>query len=322
MENRLSVGPETVDPISPARKSPRFTQAQRENYAGYTFLIPWLVGFFGITLMPVIASLILSFTNYSGSFEGVKWIGFENYRYMFTIDPTYWGSVRVTVLYVLVSVPVMLVFALTIASALNRGIKALGLYRTAFYVPSLLGSSVAIALLWRYVFGQPGLVYGVFKFFGIASQGWIGDPNTALYTIMILNVWQFGAPMIIFLAGLREVPQELYEASSIDGANRWQKFQYITLPSLSPVILFNGILATIGGFQAFTQVYVVSGGTGGPANSTLFYTLLLYQRAFSEGRFGYASAMAWMLLVVIAAITAGVFASGRFWVNYSYNEDQ
>jgi multiple sugar transport system permease protein len=294
----------------------RWSERRRATMAGYAFLTPWLLGFFGITVLPMLASLVLSFTNFSGSFRNVEWIGLENYRIMFTVDPAYWGSVRVTFLYVFLSVPVMLVFALAVAAMLNKGLRALGLYRTIFYVPSLLGGSVAVAVLWRFVWGESGLVNDVLGDLGLGSGSWIGDPDTALVTIMVLNVWTFGSPMIIFLAGLRQVPPELYEAASLDGAGRWRRFRHITLPSISPVVLFNGILALIGGFQAFTQVYVVSGGTGGPAGSTLFYTLLLYQRAFTELRFGYASAMAWVLLVVIAAATALVFASGRFWVHY------
>lgn len=304
---------------APAPRRP-WSESRRINAAGYAFLAPWLVGFFGITVLPMLASLILSFTNFSGSFRNVDWVGLANYRIMFTVDPAFWGSVRVTVLYVFVSVPVLLVFALTVASLLNRGIRALGLYRTIFYVPSLLGGSVAIAVLWRFVWGESGLINGVLSVIGIEGRSWIGHPDTALLTIMVLNVWMFGSPMIIFLAGLRQVPHELYEAAHIDGAGRWQRFRFITLPAISPVVLFNGVLSVIGGFQAFTQVYVVSGGTGGPAGSTLFYTLLLYQRAFSELRFGYASAMAWVLLLGIALATVAVFASGRFWVHYEGDE--
>lgn len=294
----------------------RWTESQRTTIAGYAFLSPWLLGFFGITLLPMLASLVLSFTDFSGSFRTVSWIGLENYRLMFTVDPAYWQSVRVTVTYVLVSVPIMLVFALTVATLLNKGIALLGLYRTIFYVPSLLGGSVAIAVLWRFVWGETGLLNNLLSLVGIAGRSWIGHPDTALITIMVLNVWTFGAPMIIFLAGLRQVPADLYEAAALDGAGRRQRFWHITLPSISPVVLFNGVLSVIGGFQAFTQVYVVSGGTGGPAGSTLFYTLLLYQRTFGELRFGYGSAMAWVLLLVIGAATAAVFASGRYWVYY------
>lgn len=297
-----------------------WSESARTTLAGYLFLSPWLAGFFGVTALPMLASLVLSFTNFSGNFGRMEWVGLENYRIMFTVDPAYWGSVRVTLLYVLISVPVMLAFALLVATVLNKGIRALGLYRTIFYIPSLLGGSVAIAVLWRFVWGESGLINAVLAVFGVDGRSWIGNPDTALITIMVLNVWTFGSPMIIFLAGLRQVPAELYEAAALDGAGRRARYWYITLPSISPVVLFNGILATIGGFQAFTQVYVVSGGTGGPAGSTLFYTLLLYQRAFTELRFGYASAMAWVLLAAIAAVTAAVFASGRFWVHYGDGE--
>lgn len=293
-----------------------WSESARTTAAAYTFLSPWLIGFFGITILPMLASLALSFTNYSGSFQTMRWVGLANYELMFTGDPAFWGSVRVTFLYVGVSTPIMLAFALLVATLLNRGIAALGLYRTIFYIPSLLGGSVAIAVLWRFVWGETGIVNGVLSVFNLDGSSWIGNPDTALITIMVLNVWTFGSPMIIFLAGLRQVPMELYEAAAIDGSTRFRSFWHITLPSISPIILFNGVLTTITGFQAFTQVYVISGGSGGPARSTLFYTLLLYQRAFTESRFGYASAMAWVLLLVIAAATAALFASSRFWVFY------
>ena len=323
----IDIEPRNSTPPPSAASSPRprrprrtWSESARTTAAGYAFLTPWLVGFFGITVLPMLASLALSFTNYSGSFQRMRWVGLDNYRLMFTVDPAYWGSVKVTFLYVGISVPVMLAFALTVATLLNKGIGALGLYRTIFYVPSLLGGSVAIAVLWRFVWGEAGLINAVLSVVGIDGRSWIGHPDTAPITIMVLHVWTFGAPMIIFLAGLRQVPADLYEAAALDGASRFRSFRHITLPSISPIVLFNGVLAVIGGFQAFTQVYVISGGSGGPAGSTLFYTLLLYQRAFTESRFGYASAMAWVLLVVIALATAAVFASGRYWVFYGDGE--
>lgn len=296
--------------------SVRLSDRASEAIAGYVFLIPWLTGLLCITLGPILASLALSFTDYGGSFERMHWVGFDNYSRMFTSDREFWGSVQVTLQYVFVSVPIMLTFALALAVTLNRGLRFLTIYRTIFYLPSLLGTSVAIAALWRYVFGQYGLINQVLAWFGIQGTSYIGDPQTALGTIMVLNVWTFGAPMVIFLAGLRQIPVQLYEAATIDGANRRQRFWHITMPSLSPLVLFNGVLSMIGGFQAFTQVYVVSGGTGGPAGSTLFYTLLLYQRAFTQLKLGYASAMAWVLLAFIAAATALLFLSARYWVNY------
>ncbi|KKB12287.1 ABC transporter permease [Devosia geojensis] len=288
----------------------------RESIAAYVFLLPWLIGFVFITLGPILASLALSFTNFSGSLERMQWVGLDNYIRMFTSDRAYWGSVRVTLLYVFVSVPIMLAFALAVAVVLNRGLRFLGIYRTIFYLPSLLGTSVAIAVLWRYVFGQYGLINQLLGLFGIEGFSYIGDPRSALQTIMVLNVWTFGAPMVIFLAGLRQIPAQIYEAATLDGANAWQRFWSITLPSLSPLVLFNGVLSMIGGFQAFTQVYVISDGSGGPAGSTMFYTLLLYQRAFTQLQLGYASAMAWVLLLFIGVVTAVLFLSAKYWVHY------
>ena len=199
---------------------------------------------------------------------------------------------------------------------LDRGLRGLSFYRSAFYLPSLLGASVAIAILWRQLFGVDGLVNVVLGWFGIEGQGWISNPETALGTLMILNVWTFGSPMVIFLAGLRQIPVMYYEAASVDGANRWQQFWRITLPLLTPIIFFNLILQLIGAFQSFTQAFVVSGGTGGPVDSTLFYTLYLYQRGFANLNMGYASAMAWLLLVIIAAFTAINFWASKYWVFY------
>jgi multiple sugar transport system permease protein len=302
-------------PIKRTRALP-ISDRTRESIAAYVFLLPWLVGFLLITLGPILASLVLSFTNFNGSLERMQWVGIDNYVRMFTSDRAFWGSVRVTLLYVFVSVPIMLVFALAVAVALNRGLRFLGIYRTIFYLPSLLGTSVAIAVLWRYVFGQFGLVNQVLGTFGLEGYSYIGDPRSALQTIMVLNVWTFGAPMVIFLAGLRQIPAQLYEAAKIDGASTWERFWYITVPSLSPLVLFNGVLSMIGGFQAFTQVYVISDGSGGPAGSTMFYTLLLYQRAFTQLQLGYASAMAWILLLFIGAVTAALFLSAKYWVHY------
>ena len=199
---------------------------------------------------------------------------------------------------------------------LDKGLRGLAFYRSAFYLPSLLGASVAIAILWRQLFGVDGLVNQFLALFGIEGQGWISNPETALGTLMILNVWTFGSPMVIFLAGLRQIPTMYYEAASVDGASRWQQLWRITLPMLTPIIFFNLILQVIGSFQSFTQAYIVSGGTGGPVDSTLFYTLYLYQQGFGNLNMGYASAMAWLLLVIVCILTALAFWSSRFWVFY------
>jgi multiple sugar transport system permease protein len=191
-----------------------------------------------------------------------------------------------------------------------------GFYRSVFYLPSLLGASVAVAILWRQLFGSTGLVNQVLALFDIEGLGWISNPDTALGTIILLHVWTFGAPMIIFLAGLRQIPIMYYEAAEMDGANTWQKFRKITLPLLSPIIFFNFVLGIIGSFQSFTQAFIVSGGSGGPADSTMFFTLYLYQQGFTRFDMGYASAMAWLLFAIIAAFTAINFLAAKYWVFY------
>ncbi|HWV00398.1 MAG TPA: sugar ABC transporter permease [Devosia sp.] len=279
------------------------------------FLLPWFIGFFGLTVGPILISLYLSFTNFD-LLTAPQWTGFDNYARMFTADPKFIASMRVTFLFVVFSVPLKLAFALCVALVLNRGMKGLPIYRAVFYLPSLLGASVAIAVLWRRLFAGDGLVNEALAMIGIQGPAWISNPRFSLWTLVILAVWQFGSPMIIFLAGLRQIPQDLYEAADIDGASRWRKFWKITLPLLTPVVFFNAIIQTIEGFKSFTPAFIISGGTGNPINSTLFYTLYLYQEAFGFLRMGYASALAWVLLAIIAAFTAFSFLTSRYWVHY------
>jgi multiple sugar transport system permease protein len=213
-------------------------------------------------------------------------------------------------------VPLKLTFALLVALLLNRGIRGLPVYRAIFYLPSLLGSSVAIAILWRQIFDGDGVINTLLWQFGIEGPSWISNPDYSLYTLVILAVWQFGSPMIIFLAGLRQIPTDMYEAASLDGASKMRMFFKITLPLLTPVIFFNGVVQTIDAFKAFTPAYVISSGTGGPIDSTLFYTLYLYQEAFGYFRMGYAAALAWILVIIIALFTAFSFLTSRYWVHY------
>src|SRR6476659_6583762 len=302
-------------PKTAEERRARRKEAGRDNRAGYLFLLPWLIGLVVITIVPLLASLYLSFTRY-GLIQAPEWIGFENYVRMFS-DPRWWKSLQVTFTYVIVGVPVQLVVALAIAILLNEGMKGLALYRSIFYLPSMLGASVAIAVLWRQMFGVDGLVNQVLRAIGIDSHiGWISDPQYALWSLILLHVWTFGSPMVIFLAGLRQIPGMYYEAASVDGASRWAQFRKITLPLLSPIIFFNLVLQIINAFQAFTQAFVVSNGTGGPADSTLFYTLYLYKRGFVQFQMGYAAAMAWLLVVIIAAFTAINFYFSKHWVFY------
>ena len=287
---------------------------KKDNLAGYLFLAPWLLGLFLITIGPMLASLYLSFTDYN-LIQAPKWIGLENFTRMLS-DERLHNSLRVTFTYVFVSVPLQLAIALLLAVVLDRGVRGMAFYRSVFYLPSLLGSSVAIAILWRQVFGTTGLLNQVLDVFGIEGKGWISDPSTALGTLVVLNVWTFGSPMVIFLAGLRQIPTMYYEAAEVDGARRWSRFTKITLPLLSPIIFFNLVLQIIGAFQSFTQAFVVSNGTGGPSDSTMFYTLYLYQRGFGEFEMGYAAAMAWLLVIIIGAMTAINFWASKYWVFY------
>ncbi|QFZ20133.1 carbohydrate ABC transporter permease [Saccharothrix syringae] len=306
--------PDALDPPPPA---PAGTARRRRGQGvAYLFLSPWIVGAALLTIGPMVASLYLSFTDYD-LFDSPEWVGFDNYATMFTGDERFWHAAWTTTEYVLLSVPLKLALALAVALLLNRPRRGVGLYRSAFYAPSLLGASVSVALAWRALFSTDGTVDEVLAGLGIDTGGWVDQPRYALLTLVALAAWQFGAPMVIFLAGLKQVPRELYEAAAIDGAGPARRLFGITLPMLSPVILFNLVLETINAFQAFTGAFVVSSGRGGPSDSTLLYPLYLYQRGFTDFRMGYASAMAWVLLVVVAALTALVFRSSRRWVFYA-----
>lgn len=286
---------------------------RRKQRSGYLFLLPWFLGML-FTVIPFFASLYLAFTDYN-LFTEPNFVGLANFQAMFE-DPRLIQSLKVTFIYTFVSVPISLAVALLVALVLNRGLQGLSIYRSVYYLPSLLGGSVAIVMLWRYIFGNDGIVNGFLGILGIQGPAWVTDPQFSLSTLIVLNVWTFGSPMVIFLAGLRQVPGMYYEAASIDGASKWRQFRSITLPLISPIIFFNLIMQLIGSFQTFTQGYVMSGGTGGPADSTLFYNLYLYQKGFTEFEMGYASAMAWLLLMIIAIFTAINFIASKFWVFY------
>jgi multiple sugar transport system permease protein len=302
-------------PAAGRRRRPSSLREKTRNRAAHVFLIPWFIGFFVIVAGPMLASLVMSFTDYRLT-STPQWNGIDNYVRMFTADPRFYDALTVTGVYVFVGVPLQLLVAFLLALALDTGMRGLTLYRAVFYLPSLLGGSVAIALLWRQLFGRDGLVNQMLALIGIEGVSWIGSPDTALGTLILLLMWQFGSPMIIFLAGLRQIPGELYEAASIDGANAFTRLIRITLPMLSPIIFFNLVLQIVNAFQAFTPAYVVSGGSGGPANSTLFYTLHLYDQGFRYLDMGYASALAWVLVAIIALFTAANFLAAKHWVFY------
>ncbi|MFL1378747.1 MULTISPECIES: carbohydrate ABC transporter permease [unclassified Nocardiopsis] len=287
---------------------------KKQGWAAYVFLGPWLLGLGLVTAIPLGASLYLAFTDYN-ILSTPRFTGLANFERMLG-DDRFWAASAVTARYVFISVPLQLVFALLLAVVLDRGLRGLAFYRGAFYLPSLLGASVAVAILWREAFGHDGLVNHALEWVGIEGQSWLQNPSTALSTLIVLNVWTFGSPMVIFLAGLRQIPEELYEAARVDGASMVRRFWHITVPMLTPIIFFNLILQTIGAFQTFTQAHIISGGTGGPVDSTLFYTLYVYQQGFRAFDMGYASALAWVLLLVIGAVTALHFFLSRFWVFY------
>ena len=287
----------------------------RRNLAGYVFLTPWLIGFFLLAIGPILASLYLSFTKYN-VINPPEWIGLGNYSYMFEFDDRFKKALEVTFTFVFISVPAKLVFALAVAMILDKGIRAIGWYRALFYLPSILGGSIAVAILWRQLFNYDGVVNSVLRLFGGDGPYWLSDPRYSLWTLIVLAVWQFGSPMLIFLAGLRAIPQELYEAAEIDAAGKVRRFFAITLPLLAPVIFFNLVLQMIEAFKSFSGAFIISGGKGAPLDSLLFFTVYLYDEAFSFLRMGYASALAWILLLIIAAFTAIAFWTSKYWVHY------
>ncbi|NLO85272.1 MAG: sugar ABC transporter permease [Clostridiales bacterium] len=290
------------------------TRQRKETMAGYLFLAPWLAGFLLLTIIPMFASLYFSFTRYD-MLTSATWIGLDNYVQMFK-DQKFLKSLEVTFTYVFLSVPLQLTFALFIANTLKKNRRGVRVYRAVYYLPSLFGGSVAISILWRQIFNKTGLFNQFLAVFGIKGINWISTPDTALYTLIVLAVWQFGSSMVIFLSALKQIPADYYEAASIDGASKPRQFFQITIPLLTPMVFFNIVMQVINAFQAFTPAYIISNGTGSPLNSTLFYSLYLYNKAFSQFEMGYASALAWVLLVIITCITGLLFGSAKKWVYY------
>lgn len=285
------------------------------------FLAPWLIGLLVFSIYPILSSLSLSFTNFN-LFDEPKFVGLNNYMFLLS-DPRFIKACKVTSVYVFLGVPLQLAFALFLALGLNRGIPGLKYFRAVYYLPALIGGSVAIAVLWRQVFGVQGLINELLAILGfspgVTEISWISNPNYSIYTLILLRVWQFGSPMIIFLAGLKQIPKELYESASIDGAGRFNQFLHITMPALSPIILFNLIMQIISAFQAFTPAYVIAGSNnvGGALDSLLLYTVYLYTMGFTYFRMGIASAMAWVLLIAIAVLTAVILKASNRMVHYS-----
>ncbi|GAA3877688.1 sugar ABC transporter permease [Celeribacter arenosi] len=281
---------------------------------GLAYVMPYLVGLLIFTAFPFLYSFYLSFTDYSLMSEPT-WVGAKNYEKLFTRDRTFDKSLKVTLIYVFTTVPLKLVFALFIAVILNYRLKMIGFFRTAYYVPSILGGSIAIAVLWRYIFADTGLVNMFVTALGFEAINWFGDKANALFTITLLRMWQFGSAMVIFLAALQSIDRSLYEASAIDGANAWHQFRFITLPLITPVIFFNMIMQTVQAFQEFNGPYIIT--QGGPLKSTYLLPLYIYEKAFKNFDMGYASAIAWVLFAIIMVLTLVAFWSSKKWVYYA-----
>lgn len=284
----------------------------RSHLTAYGFMTPWLIGMIFLTAGSMLFTFYLGFTKYD-LLSSPTWIGTKNFAEIWH-DSLFWQAIRATLLYVVLSVPFRLIFALLIATALNTEIRGIGIYRALVYVPSLIGGSVGASIGWKKLFGSNGPINSVLSLFGVHTHYWISYPFTAMVVIVLLTVWQFGSEMVIFLAGLKQIPTYLYESAIVDGASRVQRYFRITLPMLSPIIFFNLLMGTIGSFMVFTQVFVIT--QGGPMNSTMVYILYLYNEAFQYFHMGYAAALAIVLLFIIAAFSGLLFLTSRYWVHY------
>lgn len=275
-----------------------------ETIAFYLFASPWLIGLLCLTIGPMIASLVLSFADYP-VITPAKWVGLVNYTKLFTDDKLVWQSLKVTLLYSAGALPLILCSSFLVAMLLNQGIRGVRYYRTVYYLPAVI-SGVPVAVLWMWMLSpQFGLVNNMLLTFGIKGPDWFFSKAWVLPSFILMGLWGMGVTMVIFLAGLQDIPKHLYEAAEIDGAGAWTRFRHVTLPMMSPIILFNLIIGIIDSFQLFTPALIIS--NGGPDNASLFYGLLLYNNAFRYLRMGYASALAWLMFIIIVALATLVF---------------
>ena len=284
----------------------------KESVAGSICTLPFAVGFLCFTLVPICMSLYYSLTDYN-ILSQPKFIGLANYIEMFTADKTYIKSLFVTIFYTFISVPMRLVFALAVAVILVRNTRMTPIYRAVYYLPSIIGGSVAVSILWKRIFATDGVINALLAAVGSDTQfAWLGNTKTAIWTLILLAVWQFGSSMLIFLSALKQIPNSLYESARVDGASRPYIFWKITLPMLTPTIFFNLIMQMISGFLAFSQCYIITQGK--PMNSTLFYTVYMYQQSFEFYRMGYGAAMAWVMLFIVGTVTVILFKTKKKWV--------
>jgi len=283
------------------------------NVAGYVFISPWLIGFFLLSLIPIVISLYLSLTNYN-LIAAPKFIGLRNFERMLS-DVRLMKSIKATLLYVFVSVPLKVGFALIVAFLMNHKMRGANFFRSAYYLPTLVGGGIPVALMWKQLFANEGVINGLLRKIGLEGNiSWLGSKSTAIWTLILLTVWQFGSSMLIFSAGLKQIPETYYEAGRLDGASGKDLFIHITLPSLSSIIFFNLIMQLISAFMAFTQAYVIT--NGGPLDSTMLYALYVYRKAMDYFDMGYACALSWVLMIVVSLITLVIFRSSSNWVYY------
>jgi oligogalacturonide transport system permease protein len=281
---------------------------------GFLFVLPFVLGVLLFKLFPFVTSFALSFTQYD-IIDPPQWIGLANYRELFGDDPLFRKSLGVTLWFAVLAVPLRVGFALFVAHVLNFKLRGIGFFRSAFYLPSILGGSIAVAVLWRFIFSKYGLVNLVLVKLGLEPVAWLADEHFSMWTIVLLFTWQFGSAMVIFLAALQNVPTSLYEAAECDGASRWQQFRRITVPLITPVIFFNLIMQMVHAFQEFNSPYMIT--EGGPLNSTYVLALYIYDQSFRFFNLGYGSALSWVLLALVAALSGISFWSSRYWVFYA-----
>ena len=289
----------------------KFSKFMRKNY-GFLFIIVWLLGFLVFRMYPFLSSLYYSFTDFH-LFKGISEYGLMNYKEIFASDKIM-SSLGITFSYAFITVPLKLAFALFIAYILNYKIKGVSIFRTAYYIPSILGGSVAIAVLWKALFRDEGLINAVIRAFGGEGINWLAEPDYALFIISLLRVWQFGSAMVLFLAALKGVSQDLYEAATIDGASKARQFFSITVPLITPVVFYNLVTQLCQAFQEFNGPYIIT--QGGPRGATTLLSLLIYNRAFQDYEMGMASAMAWVLFVIVMVLSLIAFVSQKYWVYY------
>jgi oligogalacturonide transport system permease protein len=288
----------------------------KTSYVGFLYILPWLLGFFILQLVPLINSFWYSFTDFQ-LIGTTRFTGLSNFKKIFTDEPLFWTSLRVTITYVIFAVPCKIAFALFIAVILNQKRRGINFFRALYYLPSIFGGSIAISVLWRFLFMKRGIVNQLLALVSFSPVDWLGDPRYALFTISLITIWEFGSSMVLFLAGIKQIPEALYEAARIDGAGRIRIFFRITLPLLTPILFFNLIMQMINAFQGFTHAMVIT--QGGPLKSTYLYGLMLYEQGFKYFHMGYASALSWILFVIILVLTGLTFRSSSSWVHYGDN---